>query len=69
MKKEFNDQKDKRGAKLASGKGERKMSAICYKRGWSAKNTILVVEDVNDLNSRWTIYERIKTSEADSAEE
>ena len=48
----------RRGRLLARGRGGYSMMDICYKRGYSDENTILVVDNVNDLDSTWRIYER-----------
>ena len=56
----YNDNGLKQGRLLASGRGAQKMMDICYKNNWSDENTILVVEDTSDLDSKWRIYEGVK---------
>lgn len=55
MKKDYSNGR-KKGALLASGRGQYDMMDVCYRRGWSDENTILVVSNADDLNSRWQIY-------------
>lgn len=57
MKKDYGDGAEK-GRVLARGRGDYKMLDVCYRNGWSTDNTILVVDDVDDLDSTWTIYEK-----------
>ena len=49
---------EKKGRLLASGRGCYSMMDQCYKNGWSDENTILVVMNSDDLESRWKIYEK-----------
>lgn len=59
-KKIYNDNNLKQGRLLASGRGDYDMLDICYKKGWTDENTILVVDDTDDLDSKWRIYEGVK---------
>ena len=56
----YNDNELKQGRLLASGRGDYAMLAKCHKNKWDDSNTILVVEDTDDLNGKWRIYEGIK---------
>lgn len=56
----YNDNGLKQGRLLAQGRGGYDMMDICYKNNWSDENTILVVEDTSDLDSKWRIYEGVK---------
>ena len=56
----YNDNGLKQGRLLARGRGTYDMMDKCYKNGWDDSNTILVVEDTNDLDSKWRIYEGVK---------
>lgn len=49
---------DKKGRVLARGRGQFELMDICYKHKWSDDNSILVVENGDDLDSKWTLYER-----------
>lgn len=60
MAKIYNDNKLKQGKLLARGRGVQKMMDKCWLNNWSDSNTILVVEDTSDLNSKWRIYEGVK---------
>lgn len=53
-----NEPKEQRGPLLARGKGVFKMLDVSYKRGLNDDNSILVVKDMNDLDSTWSIYKR-----------
>ena len=55
MKKDYSNGREK-GALLASGRGQYDMMDICYRRGWNDENTILVVSNADDFDSRWKIY-------------
>ena len=50
---------EKKGRLLASGRGDFEMMDQCYKNHWTDENTILVVENGDDLESRWKIYEKV----------
>lgn len=56
----YNDNGLKQGRLLAHGRGSYDMMDVCYKHNWDDSNTILVVEDTNDMNSKWRIYEGVK---------
>lgn len=58
--KTYNDNGLKQGRLLASGRGSYSMMDKCYKNNWNDSNTILVVEDTDDLDSKWRIYEGVK---------
>lgn len=60
MAKIYNDNELKQGKLLARGRGVQKMMDKCWLNNWSDSNTILVVEDTSDLNSKWRIYEGVK---------
>lgn len=45
---------------LAKGLGMENMLDICYQNKWTNDNTILIVENSNDLNSKWWILEKEK---------
>lgn len=60
MKKIYNDAGLEFGKLLAKGKGQYDLMDVCYKNKWTADNTILVVENTNDLESGWEIYEGFK---------
>ncbi len=47
-----------KGKLLASGSGINSMMDISYKENLSDENSILVVKDPSDLNSKWEIFER-----------
>lgn len=47
-----------RGRMLASGKGLTSCLDICYQNKWNDENTILVVSNASDFESRWRIYEK-----------
>lgn len=55
MKKDYSNGR-KKGALLASGRGQYDMMDVCYRNKWSDDNTILVVSDVNNFDSKWKIY-------------
>lgn len=55
MKKDFGNGAEK-GRLLSYGRGWADMMAECKRYGWTTENTILVVANSNDLNSRWKIY-------------
>lgn len=55
MEKDYSNNR-KKGALLASGRGQYDLMDICYKNKWSDDNTILVVADANDFDSKWKIY-------------
>lgn len=56
----YNDNGLKQGRLLARGRGSYDMMDKCYKNNWDDSNTILVVEDTSDMNSKWRIYEGVK---------
>lgn len=56
----YNDNGLKQGRLLARGRGSYDMMDKCYKNKWDDSNTILVVEDTDDLDSKWRIYEGVK---------
>lgn len=56
----YNDNGLKQGRLLASGRGSYDMMDVCYKHNWDDSNTILVVEDTDDMDSKWRIYEGVK---------
>ena len=56
----FNDNGLKQGRLLAQGHGDYDMMDKCFKNNWNDSNTILVVEDTDDMNSKWRIYEGVK---------
>lgn len=60
MAKIYNGNGLKQGKLLARGRGVQKMMDKCWLNNWSDSNTILVVEDTSDLNSKWRIYEGVK---------
>jgi len=43
---------------LARGKGINKMLDVCYKKGLTCDNSVLVVKDPGDLGSSWIIYDK-----------
>lgn len=45
---------------LASGYGIDDMLDVCHKNKWTDENTILIVKNSNDLNSKWWILEKEK---------
>ena len=50
---------EKHGCKvLARGKGINKMLDVCYKKGFTISNSVLVVKDTGDLDSSWIIYNK-----------
>lgn len=65
MKTIYNDANLKRGRKLASGKGQYDLMDVCFKNKWKAENTILVVDNADDLDSTWTIYAGYKEEAPD----
>ena len=54
------DSSTKKGRLLGRGKGMDNMMAKSFINKWSDENTILEVKNPNDLNSSWSIYERVK---------
>lgn len=48
----------KRGRLLAQGRGWHDMMDVCYQHKWDNDNTILVVSNANNLDSKWYIYEK-----------
>ena len=59
----YNSRQYKLGRCLKRGKGIFKVLDICYKNGWSDENTHLIVKNSTDLNSWWSIYEKIYIEE------
>lgn len=55
MKKDYSNGR-KKGRLLASGRGQYKLMDLCYKNQWTDDNSILVVEDANDFDSKWKLY-------------
>lgn len=55
---EVNDKHGKRV--LAKGRGQYDLMDVCYKHHWTDENSVLVVDDVDDMDSTWTIYEPLK---------
>lgn len=45
---------------LASGHGIESMLDICNKNKWTDDNTYLIVENTNDLDSKWWIISKEK---------
>lgn len=43
---------------LARGRGIARMLDVCYKRGLSNDNSVLVVRNPGDLNSSWVVYDK-----------
>ena len=45
---------------LAFGKGIDSMMDVSYKNNYTDKNTILEVENPNDLDSKWRIWRKLQ---------
>lgn len=52
----YNSNNLKRGRLLASGRGVCNMLDVCYRKGWTDKNTILIVDNTDDMDSKWRLY-------------
>lgn len=46
----------KKGRLLSTGHGMNDMMTVCYQNKWDDDNTILVVADGDNLDSKWYIY-------------
>lgn len=55
MKKDYSNGREK-GRLLASGRGQYSLMNKCYKNHWTDDNSILVVEDADDFDSKWKLY-------------
>ena len=65
MSKLYNASPSDKGALLARGHGIFSMLDKSYQNGWSDENSILEVDNPDDGDSRWRIYQRKRlTSDA-----
>lgn len=52
--------KNEKGRLLATGHGVNSMMDVSYKKHLTNDNSILVVKDPSDFDSKWEIYSRKK---------